>query len=250
MSEPPKSEYYENYWETGKDWSPSGGRISAEEERLFESYLKPGRVCIDYGCGDASRYGAKLIAQKIDYRGFDVSEAAIQTADQHGIKLGKLSPEGRTFLPDNSCDVAICFEVLEHLLEPDRAISELARVLKPGGFLIASVPNAGFFSTRLEFLATGFLNPGGSPLTSRRTPWRDPHIRFYNRRLFRRLLEVGGFQIRQALSEPFAFTNLPYLYRKKSLYGALVFLSKPFGWLGLVWPGVFSCRIFLAAQRT
>lgn len=47
-----------------------------------------------------------------------------------------------TALPfaDASFDAALCTEVIEHIEDHQQAVAELARVLKPGGMLIASVP--------------------------------------------------------------------------------------------------------------
>jgi SAM-dependent methyltransferase len=39
-----------------------------------------------------------------------------------------------------TCDVVLCSEVLEHVSEPDKAITEMMRVLKPGGHLVLTVP--------------------------------------------------------------------------------------------------------------
>lgn len=44
-------------------------------------------------------------------------------------------------LPDASFDSAICIEVLEHVPNPEKALRELFRVLKPGGKLVFSVPH-------------------------------------------------------------------------------------------------------------
>ena len=44
-------------------------------------------------------------------------------------------------MADNSFDCEICFEVLEHVPNPEKALRELYRVLKPGGTLIFSVPH-------------------------------------------------------------------------------------------------------------
>lgn len=43
-------------------------------------------------------------------------------------------------LPDNSFDTVLCAEVLEHVPEPRQALLEVARVLKPGGYLVMSTP--------------------------------------------------------------------------------------------------------------
>jgi 2-polyprenyl-3-methyl-5-hydroxy-6-metoxy-1,4-benzoquinol methylase len=43
--------------------------------------------------------------------------------------------------PDDTFEVVICTEVIEHTPEPRRAVAELARVLEPGGTLVLSTPN-------------------------------------------------------------------------------------------------------------
>ena len=56
---------------------------------------------------------------------------------------------------DHSFDCVLFCEILEHLLvSPDRAVAEMARVLRPGGYLIVSTPNATRL-TNLYFLALG-----------------------------------------------------------------------------------------------
>ena len=56
---------------------------------------------------------------------------------------------------DHSFDCVLFCEILEHLLvSPDRAVAEMARVLRPGGHLIVSTPNATRL-TNLYFLALG-----------------------------------------------------------------------------------------------
>lgn len=44
------------------------------------------------------------------------------------------------FLSDNAFDYIVCTEVLEHTLQPFAAVEEIRRILKPEGFLFASVP--------------------------------------------------------------------------------------------------------------
>lgn len=45
-----------------------------------------------------------------------------------------------TKLPDNNFDLIVCTEVLEHVLQPFAAVSELRRLLRPSGFLFVTVP--------------------------------------------------------------------------------------------------------------
>lgn len=44
------------------------------------------------------------------------------------------------FLTDGSFDLVVCTEVLEHTLQPFDAVAEMHRLLKPGGYLLLSVP--------------------------------------------------------------------------------------------------------------
>jgi len=243
------SAYYDQYWQPRSGWSPSAGAASPEERQLFSKHLKPGKTCLDYGCGNAERYGAILTQEGVDYRGFDISATAVAAARKIGVNAEELTPDGKTSLPEGSCDVAICFEVLEHLMDPPKALGEIFRILKPGGVALLSVPNAGHWTTRLEFFATGYFNPGGSPFTARTSPWIDPHIRFFNPRLFDRMVASAGFKISGRMSEGFTLLAAPYIYRKTRWHPALRALSAPLAFLGTSFPSLFSARLFLEAVK-
>ena len=55
-----------------------------------------------------------------------------------------------------SFDVVLLIEVIEHLENHRIAISELARILKPGGVLILTMPNIMRLNSRLHFLFSGY----------------------------------------------------------------------------------------------
>ena len=44
-------------------------------------------------------------------------------------------------VPDGAYDAVVCHQVLEHVREPQSAMDEMARVLKPGGRVVLSVPH-------------------------------------------------------------------------------------------------------------
>lgn len=241
--------YYESYWSKNPEWMPDQGINNPEERQLFNRLLKPGMVLIDYGCGNGERYGRDMIRRGVDYRGFDVSRVALDHATALGLNVSRIKEDGSIPFSDDSADFAICFEVLEHLMEPDRALAAIHRALKPGATTIVSVPNAAFITQRIEFLLTGFWNPGGSPLTARKSPWRDAHIRFFNPSVLRRMIEAAGFEFCFLLTQPFSFTALPWFYRQTKLHPLLTKLSVPFGWLGKVFPGWFAPRLFAVMKK-
>jgi SAM-dependent methyltransferase len=246
---PDHLEYYERYWQPNDTWGPSGGGVDPLERGLIKPLARAGTVCLDYGCGDGRRYGTWLQELDVRYHGFDISQAAVQVAGTLGLNVALLTPDGHTTLADDCCDLAICFEVFEHLQEPQFAIQEIRRVLKPNGVLLASVPNAADWFRRLEFLLTGFFNPGGSPLTSRKMPWNDPHIRFFSPRLFRRFLRENGFAEIELIPNQFSLSALPYIYRNPTLSGFFGKISKPFGRLSELSPGLFATRLFARALK-
>lgn len=87
--------------------------------------------------------------------------------------------------PDNSFDVAICNHVLEHVDDDRKAMSELLRVMKPGGFGIFQVPLDNSIETTLEDKAINTPE-----LREKHYKQRD-HLRLYGRDYGKRLREVG-----------------------------------------------------------
>ena len=243
------SHSYDQYWTTAGQWASRSGQISSEERVLFQKYLGQGKACLDYGCGDAARYPGLIVSLGASYTGFDVSEVAVKEARSRGLEAKLFRSDNSVDAPENSFDIAVCLEVFEHLQDPEFACRDIFRVLRPGGILLVSVPNAAHWVPRLEFLFTGFLNPGGSALTARKAPWRDPHIRFFSPSLFRRLVQTCGFEIAEQMSEKFTLRNLPYIYRNPRLSAVAGALSFPFGWLGKILPSLFSGRIFIVARK-
>ena len=238
-------EYYEQYWRDRKECVSD---ISPLEKSLFAPYLGSNALCLDYGCGYGARYGVYLRDHGVRYCGFDISTEAVAQARARGLNAEIITADGKTSLPDGCCDVAVCFEVFEHLMEPHVALAEIARVLSPRGVVLASVPNAAHWFQRGEFLVSGFFNPGGSLWTARKRPWADPHIRFFSPNTFRRFFLANGFGQVEILTGPFTLEAMPYVYRQPVLKTIARYLSKPFSWLNQVSPGLFGSGLYARAQ--
>jgi SAM-dependent methyltransferase len=248
------SEIYERYWEPGQTWSPSEHPFYAFERALIEKAGRPGDTCLDYGCGDARRYGKILQEIGFNYHGFDISQIAVRQAALLGVKVSLLNSDGTTNLPDESSDFAICFEVFEHLMEPDVALAEIGRVLKPGGHLVCSVPNAAYFARRIEFLCTGFLNPKGDPTIERSAPWRDPHIRFFSARTLERFLASQNFTEITLSGSPFTLDfllcHLRFIETGSSGEKVLRKLLNSLSWLSNASPAWFARRLLATARKS
>ncbi|MBU2755759.1 class I SAM-dependent methyltransferase [Acidithiobacillus sp. CV18-2] len=115
------------------------------QRRMIDEYVRhlpratPGAKLLDIGCGNG---GFLRIAQQLGWKvwGTDVDENALQVASQTGAKVFKgMLPN--LDLPDNSFDVITLSHVIEHVHDPDLALREIHRLLKPGGLLWLATPN-------------------------------------------------------------------------------------------------------------
>lgn len=117
-------------------------KLNDPQVQLLRVLVKPGRTYLEYGSGDGLVTG--MVGETADCIGYDVSELALESA-RHKVKNSKvqfrLVRDGRLDEPDNSVDGVFSFEVLEHVWNPLASVQEMIRVLKPGGWLMISMPN-------------------------------------------------------------------------------------------------------------
>lgn len=88
-------------------------------------------------------------------------------------------------LDDDTFDAILCSHVLEHVPDDRRAMRELRRVLKPGGWALVLVP---IDSSRAETHEDPSIT---SRADRRREYWQEDHVRLYGRDFARRLEEEG-----------------------------------------------------------
>lgn len=183
-------QYYDHYW-SEEGFRPLG-RISPALRALYERNVPEDAVCLDIGCGDGATSGIWLREHAAQYVGVDVSGPAISMAQAAGLDAQLIDDATSLPFDDDSFDVATCIEVLEHLFAPHLAAQEICRVLRPGGLMIATVPNAAYWRRRGELAVLGRWNPFGDDLSVKQS-WRDPHIRFFTRWSLKTMLSGTGF---------------------------------------------------------
>lgn len=106
-------------------------------------YFKGGDL-VDLGCLDSQIYPLlrkKFPEPSFSYTGIDISKEAISDMQKKYLEVGWYAKDIYNLNIVEDCfDYAIMGEVIEHLEEPEKAIKEAMRILKPGGILAISTP--------------------------------------------------------------------------------------------------------------
>lgn len=181
-------------------------------KRAIVKYGRPVRV-LDLGCGDGKTtleicgaVGATSIA------GVERHDASRAAARERGI--GAVDADLDLPLPfaDGAFDVVMSNQVIEHLSDTDRFVTEIFRVLTPGGLAVVSTENmaswhnvAALALGYAAFSANNYSNkiyPLGNPLSIHQGDAQEPHEGMLHRRIFtstslRALFAGHGFLVRQ-----------------------------------------------------
>jgi SAM-dependent methyltransferase len=128
----------------------------------------------------------------------------------------------------HSFDFVTCLEGLEHIENPQQAIREFARVLRPGGTVIVSIPNILNIEERLKWLLYGY--------TSHFKPMTRAHVE-------RLRVEYDNREEIAAHVNPIGYSELRYILEKYDFQIARVYRDKPKSNAWLYWPIVLLIRL-------
>jgi SAM-dependent methyltransferase len=146
------------------DWHGQPGYF-----RDVTRHFPPTATLLDLGCGTGW-----LGDHFANYTGVESSPAAVALATRLGrnVRLGDV--DRPLELADASFDGVVLKDLLEHVADPVAVVAEVRRVLRPGGRVFASSPDA------------------------QRWAWDDyTHRRPFTRKAFRLLFRDGGFTVEQ-----------------------------------------------------
>jgi SAM-dependent methyltransferase len=172
--------YYDDLWKRLPDELEPPDYETRRE--WLRAEVRRGERVLDLGCGDGV-FTAELATAGARVIGVDVAQAALDRgrANYPGLEFRLVPFEGPLPLADNSFEVVWSSEVIEHVADTARWLSEVRRVLTPGGRLLITTPSHG----RLRLLLGGierFSEPLGD------------HLHLYTRRSLATLLGEFGFE--------------------------------------------------------
>jgi len=176
----------------------SGSRIEKSRKFLVESGAKK---ILDVGCANGAVLKPLLDGTR-DLHGVDISQFLLDKANANGIKavLHNLEVSPLPYA-DGTFDAVFCGETIEHQVDTDWLLSEINRVLKPGGFLVLTFPN---IRTVLSLLMMAFFNI--PPMYAAR--YRAPHVRDFTLKTIKIAFAENGFVIRRAVGAGFYFPKI------------------------------------------
>jgi ubiquinone/menaquinone biosynthesis C-methylase UbiE len=128
---------------------PIGRYVATTYERLaFDSIpIQVDGEYLEVGCG-TGRFTAPLAEKDVRLTSVDISEEMLESTRRRLTQVGVVDAvtlqqmDARSMeFPDSTFDVIVSMNVLNHVPEYERVVSEMARVLRPGGSIVIGVPS-------------------------------------------------------------------------------------------------------------
>jgi SAM-dependent methyltransferase len=161
----------------------------------LSQFWVPNDVC-DVGCGNGVFSGTLKRLTGCRLAGVDGSKYALEEANRSGFDdVRHIDDFSTDVLPfdSESFDFVINKDVLEHVLQPQHLVREIARILRREGHVLIHVPNHFPIIGRLKLLFGNSIDPFGYFPNSYR--WDFPHIRFFTMQDLEKLFQIEGFEL-------------------------------------------------------
>lgn len=107
---------------------------------IVQELQRPQRVLV-VGCGSGAEAGALARYLDADTTGIDVETGEFDPTRAAPAQLMQMNAEALDF-PDGSFDLVFSFHALEHMNDPEKALSEMRRVLQHNGSYVVGTPNS------------------------------------------------------------------------------------------------------------
>jgi 2-polyprenyl-3-methyl-5-hydroxy-6-metoxy-1,4-benzoquinol methylase len=171
-------------------WSPSRFDLTrATRMRQLLQQRPPGPL-LDVGCYDG-QFITRVVEQASSRLiGLDVAAAALHAARTRGVQAVRAQVEAGMPFRSNVFATVVAAEVIEHVFDTQAVIDELARVLRPGGWLAVTTPNLVALSGRAQLVL------GRSPhnVEFDASPGTSGHIRYFTFATLEALLGRAGLR--------------------------------------------------------
>jgi ubiquinone/menaquinone biosynthesis C-methylase UbiE len=235
---------YQDYW-AGREYEHAAEEMAIK--RLLKGKHFEHAVDVGGGYGRLSKYltnfADKVTLAEPSQQQLDIGK--IYLKDTPAVER-KLLQAADLKMPDNSVDFVLVVRVLHHLPDPAAELTEIARVLKPGGTFILEFANDAHFLNRIRYGARGKRVPKTPVDIRSEANKKDGEIAFVNHhpKVIIKMLKDSGFKVETVLSG----SNLRSPRLKKVL-GKNVLLGLEKGMQPLLAPIYFGPSIWLRLKK-
>ena len=147
------------WWDGSVRWLRTLHNMVPARLTYFDRFVEDwsGKSVIDIGCGGG--FMAEALAKRsADVVGVDPSEGAIQAARIHAAASNlsidyEIAQAEHLEFKDDSFDIVVCVDVLEHLESLEKTLQQIARILKPGGLFLFDTINRNWLAKFLVITA-------------------------------------------------------------------------------------------------
>jgi SAM-dependent methyltransferase len=178
---------------------PAGYFAGSRDTEVAPLLVGPVEKALELGCGDGSTLAALKARGLVRWAaGLEIEPRAAEAARARLdlVVVGNVESLPDAALPAD-LDLVLCLDVLEHLVDPWSAVRRLAGRLKPGGAIVACIPNLRHVGTLVPLILNGRFDYTDSGTLDR------GHLRFFTRASIRHLFEQAGLSV-QRIEAPVA----------------------------------------------
>jgi methionine biosynthesis protein MetW len=194
-----------------------GKNISEESNKAVLKLLEKNNKAnfLDVGCGDGKlALNSAAIFGTIKIYAIDMVDETIARAKENGINVRWGDLNQRFPFEDESFDVVLASEIIEHISNTDNFLKEIHRVLRMGGYTVISTPNLSSWPNIL-FLVLGkqpavasvsdevVVNTWHAHSNFRRLDEGPSHRRIFTLGALVSLLSYHGFQVQKSVGTGF-----------------------------------------------
>lgn len=122
---------------------------------LIKPFFKPGMEILDFGCGQGA-FSQRLVDAGMTVDVCDIDTDQVKATVRNKFRLDLNNPTIIDSIP-GKYDMVIAMEIIEHLQNPWKYLTDCQSILKPEGIIVLSTPNISNFTSRLRFLMRGTL---------------------------------------------------------------------------------------------
>ncbi len=159
--------------------------------KILKILPKDAKTILDVGCssGVLTAQIAKVLP-KSKITGLDSYTKAITFARSKYPQIAFIVADAHKLpFKNNSFDLIICTETLEHVIDPKKVLSEMRRVLKKHGLAIISMDSGSLLFRSVWYFWT----------KTKGKVWHNAHLHEFNARLLEDLIKKSGFKIKKKL---------------------------------------------------